>query len=42
MLRNRKDREDPLSAATERPHSTTIIVNNEYGKFLLSKLLKVG
>ena len=28
MLRKRKDRGDPLSAATERPHRTTIIMNN--------------
>ena len=28
LLRKRKDRGDPLSAATERPHSTTIIMNN--------------
>ena len=27
MLRNRKDRRDPMSAATERPH-LTIIMNN--------------
>ena len=28
LLRKRKDRGDPMSAATERPHSTTIIMNN--------------
>ena len=27
LLRKRKDRRDPISAATERPHSTTITVN---------------
>ena len=28
MLRKRKDRGNPMSAATERPHLTTIIMNN--------------
>ena len=28
MLKKRKHRGDPMSAATERPHSTTIIMNN--------------
>ena len=41
VLRKRKDRTDPMSAATERPHSTTIIMNNLL-KVFLSKLLKVG
>ena len=41
LLRKRKDRGDPKSAATERPHSTTIIMSNLW-KVSLSKLLKVG
>ena len=28
LLRKRKDRGDPMSAATERSHLTTIIMNN--------------
>ena len=28
LLRKRKDWRDPMSAATERPHLTTILMNN--------------
>ena len=28
LLKKRKHRGDPMSAATERPHSTNIIMNN--------------
>ena len=28
LLRKRKDRGDPMSAATERPHLITVIMNN--------------
>ena len=33
LLRKRKDRGDPMSAATERPHLTTIIMNNSLKAF---------
>ena len=33
MLRKRKDRGDPMSAATGRPHLTTIIMNNLWKAF---------
>ena len=33
MLRKRKDRGDPLSAATERPHLGTTIMNNLWKVF---------
>ena len=52
MLRNRKDRRDPMSAATERPHLTTMIMNNllkpvpqqtiHSGKITMLGLLKSG
>ena len=52
MLRKRKDRGDPLSAATERPHQTTIIMNNllkvlpqqatQSGMITMLRLLKSG
>ena len=33
LLRKRKDRGDPISAATERPHSTTIVMSNLWKAF---------
>ena len=52
LLRKRNDRGDPMSAATERPHLTTIIMNNllkaflqqatQSGMIIMLRLLKSG